>query len=158
MRKLLAYAFALMILVTPITANSHEETGLAVVEQSVVVVQQVEPSYRERLEQMSSRGEIRTINMKITAYDLSYESCGKSPDHPAYGITSTGKKVKDGYVAVDPEVIPYGTRMYIDGYGVVQAEDTGGDINGNRLDIYMSSKDDCIKWGIQDRKVYIIGR
>lgn len=159
MRKLLAYAFVLLFLLQPMVANSNEETGLGVVEQAEVV-QQIDPvlQYRERLEQMSSRGEIRSVIMKITAYDLSYDSCEKYPDDPAYGITSTGKQIKEGYVAVDPKVIPYGTRLYIDGYGVAVAEDTGGAIRGNRIDIYMPSKDDCIEWGVQNRKVFIIGK
>lgn len=162
MRKLLACALlAATITVVgnvSLAGENYEEAGLEVVEQEVV--QQEEPvlNIRDRLEYQVSRGEIRALYMKTTAYDLSVESCGKSPEHPAYGITASGTKVHEGTVAVDPDVIPLGTRLYIDGYGMAIAEDTGGAIEGNRLDIYMADKEDCLKWGVKTRKVYILGR
>ena len=84
----------------------------------------------------SSRGETfrykKVLNMKATAYDLSYESCGKHPDHPLYGITASGMKARKGVVSVDPKVIPLHTRLYIEAtdgswaYGYAVAGDTGG--------------------------------
>lgn len=82
--------------------------------------------------------------MRATAYDLSIESCGKSPEHPQYGITSSGTKATAGRtVAVDPEVIPLGSRVYISfptEYssldGVYYAEDTGTLIKGDSIDIF----------------------
>lgn len=84
------------------------------------------------------------IRMKATAYDLSYKSCGKTPDHPAYGITKSGTRATVGRtVAVDPEVIPLGSRLYItfpEEYahlnGEYIAEDTGSLIKGNSIDIF----------------------
>lgn len=52
------------------------------------------------------------------------------------GITASGKKVKKGHVAVDPSVIPLGTEFYSEDHGVLKAEDTGGRIKGNRIDIF----------------------
>jgi len=52
------------------------------------------------------------------------------------GITASGKKVKKGHVAVDPSVIPLGTEFYSEEHGVLKAEDTGGRIKGNRIDIF----------------------
>jgi 3D (Asp-Asp-Asp) domain-containing protein len=82
--------------------------------------------------------------MRATAYDLSVESCGKRPGHPQYGITSTGTKAAAGRtVAVDPEVIPLGSRLFIsfpEEYsildGVYTAEDTGRLIKGDSVDIF----------------------
>lgn len=82
--------------------------------------------------------------MKATAYDLSVESCGKKPEHPQYGITSSGTKATVGRtIAVDPEVIPLGSRVYIcfpPEYssldGVYIAEDTGRLIKGDKIDIF----------------------
>ncbi|HBL41344.1 MAG TPA: hypothetical protein DDY98_07195 [Ruminococcaceae bacterium] len=78
--------------------------------------------------------------------------------------TSTGRKPGVGYVAVDPQEIPYGTKLYIvatDGtvYGYCIAADTGGFIyNSNTLvDVYMASKSDCIQWGRKNVNVYVLG-
>ena len=52
------------------------------------------------------------------------------------GITASGKEVSRGYVAVDPSVIPLGTEFYSEEHGILKAEDTGGRIKGNRIDIF----------------------
>ncbi len=52
------------------------------------------------------------------------------------GITASGKKVIRGHVAVDPSVIPLGTEFYTEEHGILKAEDTGGRIKGNRIDIF----------------------
>jgi len=52
------------------------------------------------------------------------------------GVTATGKKVSKGHVAVDPSVIPLGTEFYSEEHGMLKAEDTGGRIRGNRIDIF----------------------
>ena len=82
--------------------------------------------------------------MKATAYDLSFGSCGKRLGHPQYGITSSGTKAAAGRtVAVDPAVIPLGTRLlisfpgeYSELDGVYVAEDTGRLITGDSIDIF----------------------
>jgi uncharacterized protein YabE (DUF348 family) len=76
---------------------------------------------------------VRVTNVYATWYDPA--SCGRSASDPSYGITSTGVPVTKGIVAVDPSVIPYGTRMYIPGYGFGVAADTGGAIVGNIIDL-----------------------
>jgi len=78
-------------------------------------------------------------------------------------ITATGTTVRWGTVAVDPRFIPYGTRMFImtsDGsyiYGISVAEDCGGAIKGDRLDLYMPTYYECIQFGIRDCMVYFLG-
>jgi 3D (Asp-Asp-Asp) domain-containing protein len=62
-------------------------------------------------------------------------SAGKPRSSPGYGITSTGVPVTRGIVAVDPRVIPYGTRMFIPGYGFAIAADCGGGVKGNMIDL-----------------------
>lgn len=76
-------------------------------------------------------------------------------------ITATGTTVRrnpDGYstVAVDPRVIPLGTKLYIEGYGLAIAEDTGGAIKGNKVDVYVNSYDEAINWGRRQVNVYIL--
>ena len=70
--------------------------------------------------------------------------------------TSTGVRAKQGRtIAVDPEVIPYGTKVEING-NVYVAEDCGGAIKGNKIDIYFNSHSQTVKFGVQYAKVYLI--
>ena len=62
-------------------------------------------------------------------------SSGKPLGHEAYNVTKTGTSVERGIVAVDPNVIPLGTRMFIPGYGFAIAADTGGGIIGDMVDL-----------------------
>lgn len=98
---------------------------------------------------------------KLTHYCPCKKCCGKEPDHPAYGITSTGTVATEGRtIAVDPDVIPYGTEVivcYADGTTVTYiAEDCGGSIKGNRLDVYMDSHEAALIAGVKFADVYIV--
>jgi 3D (Asp-Asp-Asp) domain-containing protein len=75
----------------------------------------------------------RILNMRAASYKPS--STGKAPDDPQYGITATGKHLHKGIVAVDPKIIPLGTALYIPGYGMAVAEDTGGAVQGLVIDL-----------------------
>ena len=70
--------------------------------------------------------------------------------------TATGTWPSRGTIAVDPAIIPLGTRLYVEGYGEGIAEDTGGAIKGEILDLYMESEDECWDWGRRTVKVRII--
>ena len=79
------------------------------------------------------------------------------------GTTASGMAAQVGRIAVDPRVIPLGTRLYItsaDGsswvYGTAVAADTGGAIKGNRIDLYFNSESECIRFGRRSAKVYIL--
>jgi len=61
--------------------------------------------------------------------------------------TATGIWPYRGIVAVDPRVIPLGTRLYVEGYGYAVAQDTGGLIKGNRIDVFLDSEAEAIQWG-----------
>src|SRR5699024_2317005 len=98
----------------------------------------------------------KAMNMTATAYDLSFQSTGKRPGDKSYGITASGTKAKVGTVAVDPNVIPLGTRLYVDGYGFCVAEDTGGAIKGNRIDLFFNSTSEARNFGRRQVKVYIL--
>ena len=75
----------------------------------------------------------RRIRVLITSYSPS--TAGKPRSSPTYGITRTGKRAGTGIIAVDPSVIPLGTRIYVPGYGIGVAEDTGNMIIGRHIDV-----------------------
>ena len=75
----------------------------------------------------------RTLRVYATAYNPA--SAGRSPDDPNYGVTASGAVVTYGIVAVDPEIIPLGTRMFVPGYGYAVAGDTGGAVKGYIIDL-----------------------
>lgn len=88
---------------------------------------------------------------QITFY--STETC--KPGKPCH--TATGTTPKHMWTAaVDPRVIPLGTKIFVEGFGILRAEDTGGAIKGNRVDIYVANYDQAIKLGRQTRKVYAV--
>jgi 3D (Asp-Asp-Asp) domain-containing protein len=72
------------------------------------------------------------------------------------GTTASGKKAGVGLIAVDPKVIPLGTVLYIEGYGVCVAADTGGNIKGRTVDLYMDSEKACRNWGKRSVTCYIL--
>lgn len=106
------------------------------------------------------------IEVKATAYCLCKKCCGKSEDHPGYGVTRSGLKIVPGtgmkVIAVDPKVIPLGSKVYVEGvdgvktYGYAVAADTGSAIKNKKIDLYMDSHEDTVKWGIRNMKVYVI--
>ncbi|MEW9094542.1 MAG: 3D domain-containing protein [Clostridiaceae bacterium] len=101
------------------------------------------------------------MRMKATAYTSDYASTGKNPGDPAFGITATGTTARrntSGYstIAVDPRVIPLGTKVYVEGYGYAIAEDTGGAIKGNIIDVYLDNNSQANDWGVKWVNVYIL--
>ena len=115
------------------------------------------------------------MDFEITAYDLSYQSCQKTPEHPAYGITASGISLKDHTresamaIAVDPNQIPLGSKVLIvfedssraKYSGVYTAVDTGGAINGNRIDIFFGDEkenvsDEALNFGRSMAKVKVL--
>jgi 3D (Asp-Asp-Asp) domain-containing protein len=86
------------------------------------------------------------IDMLATAYTA--DSAGGD------GMTAIGRRAGYGIVAVDPRVIPLGTRLYIPGYGLAIAGDTGGDIVGRRIDLGFDSMRDAMLFGRRAVKVY----
>ena len=96
-----------------------------------------------------------TAQVRATAYTHTDAGCDL--------ITATGSTVHVGTVAVDPRYIPYGTRMFIvanDGsyvYGVSEAEDCGGAIKGDRVDLYFPTYQECMEFGWRNCTIYFLG-
>ena len=87
---------------------------------------------------------------QASAYTDNAQSQGKY-----VGQTSTGMKPQVGVIAVDPTVIPYHTKLYIEGYGNAVAGDCGGAIKGNRIDLFMNTQKQCMNFGRKSVKVWI---
>lgn len=98
----------------------------------------------------------KVINVKATAYSTE----GWSRENK---LTAIGTRCRIGAVAVDPRVIPLGSRLYItspDGkswiYGTAIAEDTGSAIKGNRIDLYFNTQSECRNFGVRGAKIYVL--
>jgi uncharacterized protein YabE (DUF348 family)/3D (Asp-Asp-Asp) domain-containing protein len=72
------------------------------------------------------------------------------------GTTATGSQVGPGTIAVDPTRIPLGSHLYVEGYGFGYALDTGGDIKGEAVDLWIASCDDAVRWGRRTVRVYVL--
>lgn len=103
-----------------------------------------------------SRGDsstTKTLYMHATAYNWDCNTCSGS------GKTATGYNLKanpNGVIAVDPNVIPLGTKVYVEGYGYAVARDTGGNIKGNRIDVHLPSQAAAMRFGSKQVKVEIL--
>ncbi len=98
----------------------------------------------------------KMMTMNASAYTAGVESTGKNPGDPGYGRTATGAFAQRGVVAVDPNVIPLGTKLYIEGYGIATAADTGGAIKGNKIDLCFDSLTDALNFGRRNVNVYVL--
>lgn len=108
---------------------------------------------KRKQEEESRRISLGTF--KLTAYCPCSKCCGKW----ANGITATGTIAKAKHtIAVDPRVIPYGSTVYIEGLGTFVAEDCGGGIKGNRIDIFYETHSEALNSGVTALKptVYLI--
>ncbi len=140
----------LLVTVLAITAVLHIEPlkpsyAGAGVRPYITVAPLRTPAYRPVKDEMAGK----RARFKITAYcpcELCSEGYGRQ--------TSTGVTATEGRtVAVDPEVIPYGTRVHIKGLGDFVAEDCGGKVKGNHIDIYFESHEETVEFGVKYKKV-----
>ena len=86
---------------------------------------------------------VRELKVRVSSYCLG-------------GMTSRGVQTRVGVIAVDPNVIPYGSKIYVPGYGWGTALDTGGAIKGNVIDIWMPTYNQCIQWGVRDLTIKVV--
>ncbi|ASK63402.1 cell wall-binding protein [Virgibacillus phasianinus] len=97
----------------------------------------------KKKEAKQSNVEGRTLTVEATAYTANCAGCS--------GVTATGVNLNENenakVIAVDPSVIPLGTKVYVEDYGYAVAADTGGAINGQKIDVHFSTKDEAYSWG-----------
>lgn len=94
---------------------------------------------------------LKEITVSASAYTAGCNGCS--------GITSTGINLKKNpglkVIAVDPRVIPLGSKVYVEGYGYAIAGDTGGAIKGNKIDVFIPTKSAALKWGRKTVKIKV---
>lgn len=90
----------------------------------------------------------RVVRMRVTSYTAA--SSGKSPDHPRYGITASGLPAGKGVVAIDRNIVPWKSEVYVEGYGVAIAGDTGGGVRGRWIDLGFDEDNFESWWGYRD--------
>jgi len=99
-----------------------------------------------------TNGSGRTLTMRATAYTAYCEGCS--------GITANGTDIRSNpnlkVIAVDPRVIPLGSRVWVEGYGEAIAADTGGAIKGNKIDVFIPTEGQAIQWGVKTVTVKIL--
>ncbi|MFQ5965410.1 MAG: 3D domain-containing protein [Candidatus Scalinduaceae bacterium] len=95
---------------------------------------------------------------KTTAYCSCEKCCDKATSDRWYGVTATGTKARWGTVAVDKKVIRIGSKLRIEGFPntTFRAEDVGGAIKGNHIDVWFPNHKMALKFGVQKRIVYLV--
>ena len=96
-------------------------------------------------------GATNEFYMEATAYSPTVEETDGNP-----WMTASGMKSGRGVVAVDPKVIPLGSKLYVEGYGYAIAGDTGGAIKGNRIDVFFYSSGEMARWGRRLVRVFVL--
>ncbi len=130
----------------------------------------------ENIELKNKLSEMKILSMRVTAYDLSEQSCNKGMDAPDYGITATGVDLENQTlwsaraIAVDSQVIPLNSKVHIQFEnpdmavynGVYTAVDTGGAIKGNKIDLFVGDahspypSEQAVNFGVQEAKVIVL--
>lgn len=132
--------------------NVLENENSNLKEQIIKLETEINDKDKNKDESKNDSNDTKTLGkFKISAYCHCSKCCGKSD-----GITATGTKVTaNRTIAVDPKVIPLGSQVIIDGK-IYIAEDVGGNIKGNRIDMYFPSHQAALNWGIKYKDVSII--
>lgn len=103
------------------------------------------------------RGTCDVINGIKFKSAMKVVATGYTPyDEGCTGITASGKVAKFGMIAADTKVLPFGTKIYVPGYGYGVVEDRGGAIKGNRIDLCYENLQDALNWGVKNMMIYIL--
>lgn len=105
----------------------------------------------------------RIDNVTVTHYCICQQCCGKAPDHPAYGITASGRRATPYVsVAVDPSLIPLGADVLVDyGDGEIhyyRADDTGSGVTGRHIDLCAGSHEEALRMGVKTATIYWVAQ
>jgi 3D (Asp-Asp-Asp) domain-containing protein len=106
--------------------------------------------------ELKERKEVKKTYFNVTAYTAGYESTQKSKGDIGYGITASGKKVKEGRTIACPPSLKFGTKLNIDKIGIRVCEDRGGAITSGHLDLYVDSVSEALEFGRKKLSVQIL--
>lgn len=127
--------------ITPISPSEQLGNELSkMFKESAAKLDPPRPKAEPSNETVAGAGNVPTGGRSITVQAYSY--C-------IHGYTASGRATAPGIVAVDPRVIPMGSKLYIPGYGWGVAADTGGAIVGNKIDVWFPSLGQCYSWGVR---------
>ena len=139
-----------------ITVRLNYADGVEVSAQQISEAIKVEP--KAQIINVGTRETVETSRgaMRYSRVEMMEASAYLPTDGSGAGITATGIAARTGVVAVDPNVIPLGTRVYVPGYGVALAADTGGAIVGNKIDLCMEDYSQAMGFGRRRVAVYVL--
>ncbi|WP_226577895.1 3D domain-containing protein [Halobacillus litoralis] len=138
------------------TAHNIEEKSVSLDEKETEHDRYQEESEQKKAQTAASQGAAsdvkRTVAVESTAYTAFCEGCS--------GTTYTGIDLRANpaqkVIAVDPSIIPLGSKVRVPGYGVAVAGDIGGDIEGHRIDLFMAQQSDALEYGRRQIEVEIL--
>ncbi|PFK80005.1 peptidoglycan-binding protein [Priestia megaterium] len=136
----------------PQTAQAQQEQAAQEQAQKEQAAQQQQQAAQQQQQQSQQQASGKSMTVEATAYTANCAGCS--------GTTATGVNLKSNpnqrVIAVDPSVIPLGSKVYVEGYGQAVAADTGGAIKGNRIDVFVSSDSAAQDWGRRSVKITVI--
>lgn len=168
--KFVLYLITIIIFIALLIGSTHEKKQYQVAYSSKRQHKIEEKQYKQRIHkektiEAETDKEVDALvaklvslgEFKLTAYCSCPICCGEwaynRPNGIVYG--STGERLREGYsIAVDPNVIPYGTEVIINGH-TYKAQDCGGAIKRNRIDVYFEDHNEALKFGVQYAEVFL---
>lgn len=161
--KFVLYITSIIIIIFYIYENEQNKTAIHK-QQVVTLEQQKHNKQTNKIEIETDREvDIQAVepvslgNFKLTAYCSCSLCCGKWANNRPNGIVygAIGEELEEGYsIAVDPKVIPYRTEVVINGH-TYKAQDCGGGIKGNEIDVYFEDHNDALEFGVQYAEVFL---
>ena len=152
--RLIIIVFILLIIIC--IYNEQSKTALYNSKQQIYKEKTIDTETDEEVDTQAIKP-VSIGEFKLTAYCSCEICCGiwayNRPNGVVYG--AIGEELKEGYsIAVDPDVIPYKTEVIINGQ-TYKAQDCGGAIKGNRIDVYFEDHDDALDFGVQYTEVFV---
>lgn len=133
-------------------ATAPASTNQTAPAQKSTVSQPVEQPREEVQDSSAGEEAVKEMTVTATAYTAYCTGCS--------GTTATGIDLRDNpnqrVIAVDPRVIPLGSKVWVEGYGEAIAGDTGGAIKGNKIDVFIPTQESAMAWGVKTVKIRIL--
>lgn len=135
------------------TVHAEERININKLQEKSLKLEEKASSHeRFQKKTVKKQSENRTVNVEATAYTAFCEGCSGTTYTGIDLKANPGKKV----IAVDPDVIPLGSRVRVPGYGVAIAGDIGGDIEGHRIDVFIPTESNALEFGRRQLEVEIL--